>query len=768
MSGGLIGGVVGATIGFFVGGPTGAMYGFSLGSAAGGLLMPGQLPHVEGPRLSDLRAQSSEYGRPIPIVYGTVGLQGNVIWASDLVEVKTDTTTGGKGGPTQTTTNYTYFGNFAVAICDGPIDQVLRIWAGPEKRLIYDSFNLEGGQVRIYRGTEDQLPDPMIEQYLGVGNVPAYRGTCYAVFENLPLANDGNRIPFLTFEVTTGGKTCGDNYTVIDGYKLYDPPPLHVSTYTGSHAYGRAAQDTTDNMLYYLRVQGTTLYLDKTDPVNKVFGASLAIGDTTTYSSPTMALNTVERTVAILGGSGVNWAMVDLNTFTVTSTGTFANPKADVIVSNGAYAYLNMYNVGDADDWGRTGAVFGGYLIDCDGVVAAVSTTQPLTLNGAQVPGVQKQFDVFDPVARRLISLSDSCYYDFGTGTLVTTTTAFPGGGNAVYDPYVRRIFCNSSTDILMINPEEITPASIPVECIILSGSLLYSSDPTDVVNLHFSPMIVPVRTPSNYLAFVDGIPGGSGLGDVLLFQVGTGGGGMPLWKIVSDLSDRSGMSSYDVSELTDIVDGYLIAKQCDVRSAIDALRPAYYFDAVESQGIVKFVKRGGTTVTVIADEDLAATDSTGQAEDPLVTVRKQEVELPRTINVNYMLAATDYEAATKTAKRLVGFSLDETTLEMPLVLSDTKAQEIADVNLHTAWAGRLTYTFSAPRKYSQLEPTDLVLVKGNLMRLTKVTATPTGVLKCEAISDDSSYYAPHVIVTETPPVVKTVFVPGQTILELM
>lgn len=771
MSGSLIGGVVGAAIGFFAGGPMGAAYGFSIGSTAGGLLMPGQLPHVDGPRLTDLRVQSSEYGRPIPILYGTIGVQGNVIWASDLVEVKTDTTTGGKGGPTQITTNYSYFGNFAVAVCDGPNKKVLRIWAGPAKRLIYDGLTLEGGgQIRCYEGSDIQAPDPLIEQYLGVGNVPAYRGTCYVVFENFPLANDGNAIPFLTFEVSSDGKTCGDNFTEIGSYKLYDPPPLYVSTHHAQEVIAQgAAQDPTDGMVYYLRIQDNVVFLDKTDPVHRTFGASLEIGPYD-LNRPIMALNPASRSVAIIRWGGTALVTVDLATFSASAS-TMTHPKSDVIVSNGAFAFLNMQNYGDGDDWGRTDTVFGGYLIDCDGTVAAVSSTQALTIGGAQIAGVDHQFDVFDPVARRLICFGDSCYYDFASGELVTTTTHFPSVvTGVVYNPYVRRIFCTDGPDMLMINPSDITPAGIPIECTVFGGLMLYSSDTSDVVNWHPNTFGVPLREPRNYMAFIDRIPSGmdGGLGDVFLFRVGTTGGGAALMDIVADLSDRAGMSSYDVSELTDMVDGYAIAKQTDVRSAIDALRPAYYFDAVESQGIVRFVKRGGTTVTVIADEDMAARSDGEQPGDPLTTVRKMEVELPRTINVNYMLAATDYEQATKTAKRLVGFSLDETTLEMPLVLSDTKAQEVADVNLHAAWAGRLAYTFSLPRKYAHLEPTDMVLVKGNLMRLGKDITTPAGVRKFEAVSDDSSYYAPHVVVTETPPNEKTVFVPGATVLELM
>jgi hypothetical protein len=244
----------------------------------------------------------------------------------------------------------------------------------------------------------------------------------------------------------------------------------------------------------------------------------------------------------------------------------------------------------------------------------------------------------------------------------------------------------------------------------------------------------------------------------------------MNLGEIVADLSERAGLTSdqYDVSALTDMVDGYAIAKQTTVRSAIDALRPAYYFDAVESGGLVKYVKRGGESIAVIEDDDLDAHLADSEAGDPLQTTRQMEVELPRILNVNYLLAATDYSAATKIAKRLVGSSGEETTLDLPLVLSDTKAQEIAEVNLHVPWVQRLTYAFTLPRKYSYLEPTDVITVRGYDMILTKVTATPGGLLKCEGVATDSSHYVPHVVVTETAPTEKLVYVPGETHLELM
>jgi hypothetical protein len=53
-----------------------------------------------------------------------------MIWATRFEEQVTTETSGGKGfgGPKVTTTTYAYFGNFAVALCEGPVAGIGRIW----------------------------------------------------------------------------------------------------------------------------------------------------------------------------------------------------------------------------------------------------------------------------------------------------------------------------------------------------------------------------------------------------------------------------------------------------------------------------------------------------------------------------------------------------------------------------------------------------------------------------------------------------------------
>ena len=215
----------GGIIGWFVGGPVGAAYGFQAGLLVGSVLYPTQLPHVYGPRIEDLQVTNAQLGVPIPYIYGTVALPGQVIYVACPREVATTEEIGGKGAPEQEQTTYTYFQTLAVGLCEGPIDGLLRVWENGElkydNRARMDGESSEDFAARsassaeyaatftLYLGDESQLPDPTLEAELGEGNVPAFRGYAYIVFPDRQLTDDqARRHPQFRFEVykaSTGG-----------------------------------------------------------------------------------------------------------------------------------------------------------------------------------------------------------------------------------------------------------------------------------------------------------------------------------------------------------------------------------------------------------------------------------------------------------------------------------------------------------------------------------------------------------------------------------
>lgn len=188
------------TVGSVIGGPLGGAIGGLIGNAIdhGVLFRP---KGRSGARLADLQVQASTYGAQVPRIHGAMRVAGTVIWATDLKEHRAKSG-GGKGRPSVTT--FTYSVSFAVALSTRAIGSIGRIWAdGNLLRGAAGDFKAELGAFRVHRGTEGQEVDPLIAADVGMAAAPAHRGMAYAMFEDLALADYGNRIPSLTFEVFT-------------------------------------------------------------------------------------------------------------------------------------------------------------------------------------------------------------------------------------------------------------------------------------------------------------------------------------------------------------------------------------------------------------------------------------------------------------------------------------------------------------------------------------------------------------------------------------
>ncbi len=193
---------VGGAIGGSLGGPFGAAIGQGIGTSVG-LEVDNEIffkkkyiPKI-GHKLSEVTMQTATYGKMIPIVYGKVKLAGNIIWASEMKEERRDhhQRRSKFGGKVLVSSEYHYSISLAIAIAEGEINEILRVWA--DDQLIDPCQSV----YRFYNGGESQNPDPLIEAIEGYGRTPAFRGISYIVIENLNLGEFANRIPSFLFEV---------------------------------------------------------------------------------------------------------------------------------------------------------------------------------------------------------------------------------------------------------------------------------------------------------------------------------------------------------------------------------------------------------------------------------------------------------------------------------------------------------------------------------------------------------------------------------------
>lgn len=191
--------VILSSVGQAIGGPIGGAIGRTIGAYIDNVAIDALTPPRQvGPRLQGLQLQSTAEGAPMACVFGRARVAGQTIWAARFKERRVArSSAGGKGGGG--TYSYAYSLSFAVALCEGPIDGIGRIWADGQV------MDTTGVTMRVHLGDVDQTPDPLIEAI--EGSAPAYRGVAYLVLEDLPLDAYGNRPPSLQVEVYRRART---------------------------------------------------------------------------------------------------------------------------------------------------------------------------------------------------------------------------------------------------------------------------------------------------------------------------------------------------------------------------------------------------------------------------------------------------------------------------------------------------------------------------------------------------------------------------------
>jgi Putative phage tail protein len=228
--------------------------------------------------------------------------------------------------------------------------------------------------------------------------------------------------------------------------------------------------------------------------------------------------------------------------------------------------------------------------------------------------------------------------------------------------------------------------------------------------------------------------------------------GNMRLSAIVRDLCLRAGLadSEFDASALDDEVVGYVVVERKPVRDMIAVLQAAYFFDAVERDGKLVFVKRGSGAPVSIDPNDLGASENDSDRSRVKVE-RAQDTELPIAVDVVHIDEGRDYQSSTVTVRKQVGRSESVNTLSFPIVLTVEQAQAIGQRALREMWQGRETIDLRLPTRAVRLDPTDTVEVPidgvWHRLRLTSVTYGKPGLVLVRGVATDGGipefYVAP-------------------------
>lgn len=765
----LVLGVVGAVIGTLIAPGIGTSIGFALGSAVGGYIdtVNTKINNV-GPRLADRAVQVSSYGVDLPILFGTMRFAGTVAWSTDIQERQHDMHSGGKGSPQVNNTTFSYDAGFLVLLTDGEIVGIPEIWA--DNNLI-SSLSSDADvatllssvdfahSVEVLRGTDTQMPPALIESYVGVGNCSGYRSRSGILFDQFQLANYGNRIPQITCKVVGAGAVAVTKHEFLSNLAI-------------SPEYATGVAWVSKDTIYVFRgflgadFDGRLNVYKYTANVLEPEATNINIAPGYAVSHPAYVVNCQTNpffSVQYYASGSYDDPQV-LNIYDLLTGSIVASKQLKVgsQIYNIAFGYRTAYE-------------------ESSGNLALAGTGSGRFYDQNVVYYIQGT-EVFIPIPAGRIVL-DICIYqeELYVLTLLSTQvylSVFDDTGTLLYE-WLGPMDASFGGTKLCVNEFGIfswyEAAVANVHQYYATGAVLLCNDAGPPTG-HFARA---------GMFWTNGQIGNFGLTDTNSYTEpakaytinfrGIAAADVLLKDIITALSARVSIQAgqIDVSTLTDVVHGYLITRQMPARSAIEFLLSAFHVDVVESGGITRYVKRGGAPVRTLTLADLGAHEYGSEPPDPISISRKQEVDLPRLVTLNYTDRDNAYQTGTVIAQRQNTVSEQTATLDVTaLALSADEAARMVDVAMMEAWVTRDTFVFATTYAHEDLEPTDVVMLDdgGGVVYRVRITRRTDqgGLLNFEAVADDASLYD-STAVGSTPQIASGVIsVASQTVMELL
>lgn len=699
----LIGGAIGGVIGFFVAGPAGAAVGFGAGIGLGAALTPMPGMSQQGPRLSDLKVQTSTYGAAIPRVYGTVGITGNVIWleGGQLKEVVTrrKVKAGGKGGSKKTTvTTYTYYATLAIGLCEGPIAGVRRIWAGPN--LIYDAAsddletiiasNQNAAGFSIHLGSADQQPDSRVQADRGVANTPAYRGLAYVVIKDFLLTSYGNAIPAFKVEVVKSAALLG-----FRSLSIVEPA------------------------VSYYRIEGIAYPGAGIPYISSVDGVSVVQAGSSEYlhgvDGQLIARRAADKTLpAASGGWYYAGHAANGNLLRSRNTGSiYAHGDVELADPGSGLMVEQVSLPGAAGKYLR--------LLTC-------SENGQYIMAVYEDTGGARTFDLLDAALGLVRSGPAQDGADYPSSSR----------GRTAQDGFVSACVANDGLRLFVASSQ----SALVSEWLI--GDWLGLAGTS----------YLPVGFTRSSIAERDGIVYVVSGRYVATYAWSTEltAQNQPLADIVAAECDASGLlagADYNAALLNDDVIGYRVSSVASIRSALEPLQAAFPFDAYQSGYQVRFRPRGQASAVTVDIAELGV-------DEQLPHARQMDSQLPARLSVSYLDQSRNYDANEQFAERINTEAVNDSELELAVVMEAGQAAQVAERLLHLAWLERASFgPFQLPPTYRKLEASDVITIYAGYaqyeIRLTEVSYNADGSLTCSGAPNSASVYVSAAASDETP-----------------
>ena len=218
--------------------------------------------------------------------------------------------------------------------------------------------------------------------------------------------------------------------------------------------------------------------------------------------------------------------------------------------------------------------------------------------------------------------------------------------------------------------------------------------------------------------------------------------GAASLAALVRHLCLRAGLAEarIDVAGLCGAVEGYVITALESPRASISMLAQHFGFDAVESEGRIKFIMRGQGVVATITPDTMVAASGQGEV---IELTRGQETELPQALKWQLARADADYDAVLVEAQRITVSATRVASDSFPMAVPPEEAERRCRRALMEVWVGRESAVFKLPPSRLALDPCDVILLNhdGRLTEFRLISVADNGGRSIEARRQDRAVY---------------------------
>lgn len=240
--------------------------------------------------------------------------------------------------------------------------------------------------------------------------------------------------------------------------------------------------------------------------------------------------------------------------------------------------------------------------------------------------------------------------------------------------------------------------------------------------------------------------------------------GAVMLPAVVGDICRAASVTNYDTSGLYGVVRGYALQGGESGRAALQPLMLAHGFDALERDGVLRFVTRDGISRAELGPADLAISDEVSGLE----TVRAPQPDLIGRLRLTHVEAGADYAVATAETSLPDADQETLTDSEFPMALTRAEGREIAERWLSEAVVSRDTARFGLPPSLAHLGPGDVVRlhqdgVEPRRWRIDRVERA--GAITVDAVRVEPAVYRPALTNADEPSIRR--YVPPMPVLPM-